>query len=104
MYIEYLHGQLDGSFLIISNLNGKALYCKGGKEGQEVKATKRNDEDESQHWKEDGSYIVSKTLNKVHLLLLTDKKDDAAFRASEHKDRVTIAIKNVRLSKLKIEY
>ena len=110
-YIEYLHGQLDGSFLIISKINGKALYCKGGSEGLEVKAAERNDEDESQHWKRDGSYIVSKTLNKVffsqprtHLLHLTDKNVDAAFCASEHKDRVTFAIKTVSLSKLNSEY
>ena len=70
-----------------------------------MKAAERNDEDESQHWKRDGSYIVSKTLNKVffsqpstHLLFLNDKNDDAAFRSSVNKDRVTFAIKHVSLN------
>ena len=97
-YIEHLHDQSDGSVLIISKLNGKALYCTG----LDVKAAERNDGDESQHWKRDGSYIVSKALNKVffsqpstHLLVLVDKNEDAAFRSSENKDRVTFAIKNV---------
>ena len=90
---------MGGSFLIISKLNGKALYCKGDREGLEVKAAECNDEDESQHWKTDGSYIVSKQLNKVfftqsstHLLLLIDKNDDAALHSSEDKDRETFAM------------
>ena len=94
-YIEYLHGQSDKSFLIVSKLDGKALYCKGGEEGLYVKAAERKDEDESQHWKRDGSYIVSKTLNKVffkqpenHTLFLTDLKTT---------DRVHFSIKNVSL-------
>ena len=91
-------------FLIISMLNGKALYCKGGAEGLEVKAAERNDEDESQHWKEDGSFIASKTLNKVffsqpstRLLVLIDKNDAASVHLSVIKSRMTFAIKNVHL-------
>ena len=49
-YIEYLHGQLDGSFLIISKLNGKALYCKGGAEALEVKAAERRKPTLEKRW------------------------------------------------------
>ena len=86
--------------MIISKLNGKALYCKGGAEGLKVKGAERNDEDESQHWKRDGSYIVSKKLKKVlfktpapgsHALFLTD------FISTGNVDRVCFNIKNVSL-------
>ena len=50
--------------MIVSKLNGKALYCKGGGEGFYVRATERNDDDESQHWIREGTNIVSKKLNK----------------------------------------
>ena len=50
--------------MIVSKLNGKALYCKGGREGLDVRATERNDDDESQHWIREGTNIVSKKLNK----------------------------------------
>ena len=40
-YIEYLHGQSNESFLIVSNLNGKALYCKGGDDGKLVKTLEK---------------------------------------------------------------
>ena len=73
-----------------------------------MKAAERNDEDESQHWKRDGSYIVSKKFAKVffsqpgtYLLLLTDKNEDAVFRTSDNKDRLIFAIKNVSLSVLR---
>ena len=84
--------------MIISKLNGKALYCKGGGEGLKVKAAERNDEDESQHWIRYAFYIVSKKLKKVlfktpgsHALFLTD------FISTGNVDRVRFNIKNVSL-------
>ena len=94
-YIEHLHGQSDERFLIISMLNGKALYCKGPPHGLDVEATERNDDDVSQHWKREGSYIVSKKLNKVffmrpetHDIVLNERK------VNDTKD-VTFSIRNV---------
>ena len=99
-YIEHLHGQSDESFLIISKLNGKALYCKGGDDGLRVEATERNDDDDRQHWKREGSHIKSKKLNKVffftnaadkHYIILIERKDN-----DKSKD-VTFFIKNVSI-------
>ena len=105
-YIEYLHGQSDEfGFLIVSKLNGKALHCKGGDDGLQVKATERNDDDERQHWKRQGSHIVSKKLNKVffkqsatHQLYLLDMGEINAT-SSDIIERTMFAIKNVSLYK-----
>ena len=102
-YIEYLHGQSENSFLIVSKLNGKALYCKSGDSGLQVEATERNDDDDRQHWKRKDSYIVSKKWNKIfhkqpatHLLFLVDIDDDLISTRSSHANaRAMFAIKNV---------
>ena len=99
-YIEYLHGQSENSFLIVSKLNGKALYCEGGEGGMQVTATKRNDDDDRQHWKRKDSYIVSKKWNKslrkqpeIHLLYLIDIDEDIV--STDANARAMFAIKNV---------
>lgn len=96
-YIEHLHGQSDESFLIISKLNGKALYCKGPPHGLDVEATERNDNDDRQHWKREDSYIVSKKFNKVffmrpqiHNILLNEMN-------VIDKKAVTFSIRNVSI-------
>ena len=100
-YIEYLHGQSENSFLIVSKLNGKALYCKGGDGGLQVKATERNDDDDRQHWKRKDSYIVSKKWNKIlykqpktHQLFLLYTDVDNHSRSNV---RAMFAIKKVSL-------
>ena len=99
-YINYLHGQSDESFLIVSKLNGKALYCKGGGDGLQVRASERNEDDDSQHWKRKGSYIISKKLNKAffmqpnrNIIFLVDRNEDTIWTGN--KERVNFAIKNV---------
>ena len=104
-YIEYLHGQSENSFLIVSNLNGKALYCNGGDGGLQVEATESNDdEDDRQHWKRKDSYIVSKKWNKIFhkqpktnqlYLIDIDEKKFWSTRSSDAHDRTMFAIKNV---------
>ena len=61
-------GQQDGSFIIVSKLNGKALYCTNDGKGLFVRVTERNDNDESQHWTIEDSYIMSKKLKKVFFM------------------------------------
>ena len=102
-YIEYLRGQLDKSFLIVSKLNGKALYCKGGDSGLLVEATERNDDDDKQHWKRKDSYIVSKKWNKIfhkqpktnQLYLIDIEKKFWSTLSSDTHERTMFAIKNV---------
>ena len=101
-YIEYLHGQSENSFLIVSKRNGKALYCKSG-DGATLEATERNDDDDRQHWKRKDSYIVSKIWNKIfhkqpatHLLFLVDIDEDLiSTRSSDANVHTMFAIKNV---------
>ena len=103
-YIEYLHGQIDESFLIVSKLNGKALNCERGGDGLQVKAIQRNDDDDnSQHLKRKGSYIVSTKFNKIffkqsetHELVLLDIAVINAHSTDTH-ERTMFAIKNVSL-------
>ena len=102
-YIEYLHDQSENSFLIVSKLNGKALYCEGGDGGMQVTATERNDDDDRQHWKRKDTYIVSKKWNKslhkqpkIHLLYLINIDEGiVSTHSSDANDRAMFAIKNV---------
>ena len=53
-------------------LSGKSLHCKGDEVGMVVRATVRNDDDESQHWIRKGSNIMSKTLKKYFIIMATN--------------------------------
>ena len=87
--------------MIVSKLNGKALYCKDDDVGMFVRATERNDDDESQHWIREGTNIVSKKLKKVfynnsYQLCLADLK-------TGNDDHKTFTIKEVSLHGLDAE-
>ena len=96
-YIEHLHGHSDERFLIISMLNGKALYCKGPPHGLCVEATERNDNDVSQHWKREDSYIVSKKFNTVFFMRPETHDIVLNERNVNDKKYVTFSIRNVSI-------
>ena len=81
--------------MIVSKLNGKALYCKGPPDGLDVEATDRNDDDERQHWKREDYYIVSKKWNKVIFMQPGTYDIGLNDRNVNDKKDVTFYIKNV---------
>eukprot|EP00731_Ephydatia_muelleri_P004745 Em0002g921a len=55
----YLDYRRDGTFFIVSKLNGKVLDCAGQEDGEHLNVSDRDSGAESQRFKREGNYLVT---------------------------------------------